>query len=150
MSPKNHITLMFLLAAFASPSQALECAPTEPDMLGPFYKPDAPLRSSVGKGYVLRGVVRSARDCGAVPHARIEFWLAGPDREYDDKYRATVRSDAAGAYRFESPLPPPYQGRPPHIHVRVSAPGFRTLVTQHYPRPGESGAPFDIVIVPGR
>ncbi len=32
-----------------------DCKPTQPDMLGPFYEPGAPVRTSVGSGYVLSG-----------------------------------------------------------------------------------------------
>jgi protocatechuate 3,4-dioxygenase beta subunit len=129
---------------------AATCAPTEEDALGPFYKPNAPVRSIVGKGYVLQGVVRSSKDCGLVPGAVIELWLAGPDGGYDDAHRATIIADASAAYRFESNVPPPYYGRPPHIHLRVSAKGFRPLVTQHYPGLDKYTALFDIVIVPSR
>jgi protocatechuate 3,4-dioxygenase beta subunit len=131
-------------------SVAADCVPTEEDALGPFYKPDAPVRTSVGKGYVLQGVVRSSNDCGPVPGARIELWLAGPGGEYDDAYRATIIADASAAYRFESTIPPPYYGRPPHIHLQVSAKGFKTLVTQHYPSKGAVSAVFDIVLVPSK
>jgi protocatechuate 3,4-dioxygenase beta subunit len=124
------------------------CRPTEPDMLGPFYKPDAPVRSSVGKGYVLSGIVRSAKECISLSGAKIELWLAGPDGEYADGYRATVFSDKTGAYRFESHFPPPYYGRPSHIHIKVSASGFKTLVTQHYPVRGQTQGAFDLVLVP--
>lgn len=105
------------------------------------------MRSSVGTGYVLTGTVRSAKDCAPVPRAVIEFWLAGPDGEYDDAHRATVVADGAGAYRFESSSPKPSYGRPPHIHIRVSDPGFKTLVTQHYPEAGKSESVFDLVLV---
>jgi protocatechuate 3,4-dioxygenase beta subunit len=74
--------------------------------------------------------------------------LAGPDGRYGDAYRATVFADAEGAYRFESHFPPAYGGRPPHIHLRVSAAGYRILVTQHYPRPGDTEARFDVVLEP--
>ncbi|ODS34248.1 MAG: protocatechuate 3,4-dioxygenase beta subunit [Candidatus Scalindua rubra] len=30
------------------------CEPTRPDMLGPFYVPNAPERTSVGKGHILK------------------------------------------------------------------------------------------------
>lgn len=140
----------FLLLLTSAESHAAGCRPTAPDMLGPFYKPDAPVRSSVGKGYVLRGTVRSSTDCSPVPGAAIELWLAGPDGEYDDEHRATIVPDASGSYRIESNVPQPYSGRPPHIHLRVSAPGFRTLVTQHYPEPGKTEAAFDLVLVPFR
>lgn len=126
------------------------CRPTPPDQLGPFYTPNAPERAVVGRGYVLTGVVRSSRDCSALRAAMIELWLAGPDGSYEDEFRATVRADQKGAYRFESNAPPPYFGRPPHIHIRVSATGFRTLVTQHYPAPGAKDAVFDLVLLPER
>jgi protocatechuate 3,4-dioxygenase beta subunit len=46
-------------------------------------------------------------------------------------------------------VPVVYGGRPPHIHVRVFAPGFQTLVTQHYPTAGQTEATFDLVLLPG-
>jgi protocatechuate 3,4-dioxygenase beta subunit len=137
-----------LLIGLSLPSHAATCRPTEPDMLGPFYKPNAPIRSSVGKGYVLKGTVSSSKNCTPVANATIELWLAGPDSAYDDAHRGTVFTDASGAYRFESNIPRPYSGRPPHIHIRVSARGFKTLVTQHYPEAGKNSAVFDLVLVP--
>jgi protocatechuate 3,4-dioxygenase beta subunit len=139
---------LLLLAAVPAESRAAACKATEPDILGPFYKPNAPIRSSVGMGYVLKGTVRSSKDCAPVPEATVEFWLVGPDGEYDDAHRATVIVDASGSYRFESNVPQPYFGRPPHIHIRVSATGYKTLVTQHYPDPGKRAAAFDLVLVP--
>ena len=138
---------IFLIMGLGDVSFAA-CEPTAPDMLGPFYKPDAPVRPSVGKGYVLSGTVRTSKGCSPLEGAKIEFWLAGPDEEYADKYRATVFSDKTGAYRFESHFPPPYYGRPSHIHIKVSASGFKTLVTQHYPARGQTQGTFDLVLVP--
>ncbi|MCS7235276.1 MAG: intradiol ring-cleavage dioxygenase [Armatimonadota bacterium] len=141
--------LALLAVQAATPAAgAPACVPTPPDALGPFYRPGAPMRSSVGRGYVLAGRVLGAPTCQPLPGARLEFWLAGPDGRYGDGYRATVVADPSGAYRFESHFPPPYAGRPPHIHVRASAPGYRVLVTQHYPRPGTTGAQFDLVLEP--
>jgi phosphohistidine phosphatase SixA len=71
-------------------SAVLTCEATAPDMLGPFYEPNAPVRAQVGQGHVLQGVVRSAADCSPIPGARLEFWLAGADGEYDDDHRATM------------------------------------------------------------
>ncbi len=45
-------------------------------------------------------------------------------------------------------FPPPYSGRPPHIHLRVSADGYQTLVTQYYPADGRAEGAFDLVLVP--
>jgi protocatechuate 3,4-dioxygenase beta subunit len=123
------------------------CKPTQSDMLGPFYEPGAPVRTSVGSGYVLSGAVLAADDCKPIPNARIEFWLANPKGEYDDAHRATVFAGERGGYRFESNVPVSYGGRPPHIHVRVTAPGYEELVTQHYPEPGQRKANFNLVLV---
>lgn len=134
----------------ASGDAPLKCTPTPADSLGPFYVPDAPVRAKVGEGYVLNGTVRSAVDCAVINGAKIEFWLAGPSGSYDDDHRATLFADGSGNYRFESNFPAVYGSRPPHIHLRVSAAGFSTLVTQHYPEVGKSGASFDLVLVPAR
>ena len=124
------------------------CPPTRSDALGPFYTPGAPVRDRVGQGHVLTGVVKSSRDCRPLGGARIEFWLAGPRGDYGDAWRATVAADREGRYRFESHFPPPYAGRPSHIHVRVSTPGHRVLVTQYYPPAGAREDRFDLVVEP--
>lgn len=138
------------LLLLCSPLQAADppCQPTPPDALGPFYTPDAPLRSKVGEGYVLQGVVRSATHCQPLTNAMIEFWLAGPDGAYSDAYRARMLSEDTGRYLFESNRPAPYGGRPAHIHIRVTAPGHRALVTQHYPKTGQQQGTFDLVLRP--
>jgi catechol 1,2-dioxygenase len=135
------------LGAASGPAAAPACRPTPPDSLGPFYEPGAPVRASVGTGYVMTGRVLAARTCRAIPRARIEFWLANADGEYDDAHRATVIAGRRGGYRFQSLKPPSYSSRPPHIHLRVTARGYRTLVTQHYPRANRSSAVFNIVLV---
>jgi protocatechuate 3,4-dioxygenase beta subunit len=124
-----------------------KCKPTPPDYLGPFYKAGAPVRASVGKGYELRGVVKSSADCAPIANAGIELWLTAPGGDYDDDHRATIYSDDTGAYSFESNFPPGYSGRPPHIHIRISANGFKTLATQHYPEIGQKAGEFDLVLV---
>lgn len=135
----------------AKPSQMTKtgpCKPTPPDALGPFYTPNAPERTSVGKGHILSGVVRTSVDCSPIAGARIECWLAGPNGKYDDDHRATMFSDREGAYKFESNFPPPYSGRPSHIHMKITAKGFRTLVTQYYPNMGKTEGEFDLVLIP--
>ena len=62
----------------AAGDRPANCQPTQPDMLGPFYEPGAPVRTSVGSGYVLSGAVLGAEECKAISNARIEFWLANP------------------------------------------------------------------------
>lgn len=118
--------------------------------MGPFYKSNAPIRASVGKGYLVHGTVRTAIDCRPVPGVVIELWLAGPEGGYDDSHRATVVTDASGRYRFESNVPPPIECRPAHIHLRISKKGFETLVTQHYPITDKNDALMNVVLVPSR
>lgn len=124
------------------------CRPTASDSEGPFYTPSAPQRSSIGRGLVVTGVVRTAGSCAPVPQARIEWWQANPQGQYDDSHRATQTADGEGKFRFETNFPGIYPGRPPHLHVKVSAPGHRPLTTQLYPKPGQTELPFDFVLRP--
>lgn len=140
--------LLGLALGNATRSDALpgKCRLTTPDSLGPFYEPGAPVRSKVGAGYLLRGRVLSGATCRPLRRARIEFWLVNEQGEYDDAHRATVIAGLDGRYRFESNRPVGYASRPPHIHVRVTARGHRTLVTQHYPRGSAASSLFNLVL----
>jgi protocatechuate 3,4-dioxygenase beta subunit len=130
------------LAAFCQP----QCgAPTPEDVEGPFYKAGAPARASLvepgskAEKLLLTGVVRSA-DCKPLANVRLDFWHANDRGAYDTagyRYRGLVTTDAEGRYRLETNLPPPYMGRPRHIHVKLQRPGGRVLTTQLY-FPGES------------
>jgi protocatechuate 3,4-dioxygenase beta subunit len=140
--------IILLAVLVGNVESAVKCPPTKSDALGPFYKPDAPVRNVIGSGYVLTGTVRSSADCGNIPEARIEVWQAGPDGKYADAYRATVVTDTSGQYRLQTDRPPGYSGRPPHIHIRVTASGYNTLITQHYPVKEASEAVFDLILVP--
>ena len=140
--------IVLLLFTAGGSAFAVTCAPTGWDEIGPFYRPNAPVRSSIGKGYLLSGTVRSAGDCRPLHNARIELWQAGPDGTYDDAHRATIFSDHAGRYRLQTSIPPPYGRRPPHIHILVDAKGFKGLITQHYPKKGDKRARFDLVLEP--
>jgi protocatechuate 3,4-dioxygenase beta subunit len=150
MKPFTAIILAVLMPVAAAPPAlgARACPPTPADAIGPFYRPDAPQRSRIGSGYLLTGAVLSSVDCSPVKGARIEVWQTGPDSRYDDAHRATIFSDANGGYRLETDFPPPYAGRPSHIHIRVRAHGFQGLITQHYPARGSSQDRFDLVLRP--
>lgn len=146
-----HLVVFAAALPQATPAAAgpdWRCTPTPPDAQGPFYRPGAPLRRSLGEGYLLTGRVLSARTCDPVADARIEIWMTGPDGRYADRWRATRFSTRSGRYRLQSPFPGPYGSRPPHIHIIVNAAGFRELVTQHYPRPGSEQGTFDLVLIP--
>jgi protocatechuate 3,4-dioxygenase beta subunit len=147
---RRPLPALALVAALVAPAaaQTPACAPTRPDMLGPFYKPDAPERARTGSGLVVSGAVRSARGCAPLPGARVEWWSADEQGAYRDDLRATQRTDAQGRFTYETVAPGRYPGRPPHLHVRVSAPGHRTLVTQLYPGDGQRSLSSDFVLLP--
>ena len=146
-----------LLAGFAFPlhSLAQTCGVvTEAQTEGPFFKPRSPKRISLREGattapgLLVAGRVLTA-DCKPVANALLDFWHADDHGEYDNagyRYRGLVRTDAQGRYRLETNLPPPYSGRPRHIHVKLQPPGGRVLTTQLY-FPGESrGADRALVV----
>jgi protocatechuate 3,4-dioxygenase beta subunit len=148
---------MTILRALAGPLLALlmfgtaaaqpRCAPTRPDAEGPFYKPGAPIKAATGSGLAVEGVVRTAASCDPIPGARVEWWQANARAEYTDSHRGALVTGPAGTYRFETDPPPPYAGRPSHVHVKVRAPGHRTLTTQIYPKAGQTAITFDLVLV---
>ena len=124
---------------------ACSAVPTVADIEGPFYKAGAPLRNSLveaastAEKMVLSGSVRSAT-CNPLANVSLDFWHADDKGEYDGsghRYRGIVTTDALGRYRLETNMPPPYSGRPRHIHVKVQRIGSRPLTTQLY-FPGEA------------
>jgi protocatechuate 3,4-dioxygenase beta subunit len=152
--------LGFVLLAmpFAAFAQAPCGAPTPSDIEGPFYKSGAPARASLAEPgskaqkLVLIGVVHSA-GCKPLAGVTLDFWQADANGDYDNRgyrYRGVVTTDAQGRYRLETNLPPPYSGRPRHIHVKLQAPGVLALTTQLY-FPGESrGADPALIVKIGR
>jgi protocatechuate 3,4-dioxygenase beta subunit len=117
------------------------CAPTQPDALGPFYEEDAPNTTNLsgtlpGSPLAMSGQVKDT-DCRPIAGALVEVWQADEDGDYHDELlRASLTADADGRFAFTTIMPGRYLQatglRPAHLHYRVSAPGFRTLVTQIY------------------
>jgi catechol 1,2-dioxygenase len=120
---------------------------TTSDILGPFYRPNSPVRSNLvvknmpGELIQLTGMVRH-NDC-KTPYkkARIEVWHCDSKGVYDNssdefRYRGTTYSDENGQYSIKTILPPPYDAggftRPAHFHLMVTAEGYQSLVTQLY------------------
>lgn len=117
------------------------CRPTLDDGVSPSYKPDAPERTVVGHGHVLTGVVLSSVDCQPIADVKLEFWPEEAGLGHPDSSRATFFTDANGYYRFESNLPE-------HVHMRISAPGYRTIGINSYHPEGQAEGKFDIVLEP--
>jgi len=143
-----------LLLPLAAAAQGPCGAPTPADMEGPFYKAGAPARASLAEPgskagkLVLSGRVRSA-DCRLLSGVTLDFWHADADGAYDNsgyRYRGVVTTDAEGRYRLETNLPPPYMGRPRHIHVRLQRAGSKVLTTQLYFQGESRGADKALVV----
>lgn len=150
MNPHRRQLLLGGAALIAAPAAfAQQCRVTPRDALGPFYKSNAPSQAELcasgsgGKeGLVVSGRVLGAPACAPVAGALVEVWQADARGDYsqvgakpDDAgclLRASLRTDADGRYSFRTVAPGEYPGRPRHIHYRVSAKGYATLVTQLY------------------
>ena len=146
-------TIALLIAALvvAAPAPrvaAKDCPATAADALGPFYVEGAPERARTGDGLAVEGQVRSTADCRPLAGARIEWWSANASGAYDDAHRASQVTDGEGRYRYVTDMPGKYPGRPVHLHVKITAPGHKTLVTQLYPKTGQRAITFDFVLPP--
>jgi protocatechuate 3,4-dioxygenase beta subunit len=119
------------------------CKPTESDMLGPFYKEDAPFKPRLGEGIegerlIITGKVMDMR-CQPLKGAILDIWQANSTGEYDNKgftLRGKVKTNNDGVYLIDTIIPKEYgQGditRPGHIHLKVGVPNQPTLTTQLY------------------
>jgi protocatechuate 3,4-dioxygenase beta subunit len=130
-------------------------APTPEQTEGPYYRAGPPRRRSlIGAGVTGRRLLLAGRvlttTCRLVAGARVDFWQAGADGEYDNegyRLRGYQLTGAGGRYRLETVVPARYGSRTPHIHVKVTPPGGGRLTTQLY-LPGEAGNRSDAIFVP--
>jgi protocatechuate 3,4-dioxygenase beta subunit len=54
--------------------------------------------------------------------------LTGNDAELDPRLHGAMRTDADGAYEYETIRPGHYDGNPAHVHYLVRAPGYHPLL----------------------
>jgi protocatechuate 3,4-dioxygenase beta subunit len=142
--------LLFLVAAcllVPATSHAATCTPTPNDGFGPFGRGLPPVRAKTGTGHVLTGVVLSALDCKPVAGAQVQFWQSNKKGVYVKALSATVITNKAGRFRYESPRPTSYEGFPAHIHIRVVAKGHEVLLTRYVPA-GRRRGNVRLVLVP--
>lgn len=120
---------------------------TTTDVLGPFFRPDSPVRNNLveegdtGELVELTGIIKHT-DCETpYKNAKIELWHCNNKGVYDNTsseylYRGTTYSDDQGQYSFKTVLPVPYvlgnSTRPAHFHLMITAKGYQPLVTQLY------------------
>jgi len=121
-----------------------DCA-TSRDMLGPFFRPNAPYRNDLkylgNDSEVPVKVIGQVfgTDCETpLKDVVIDIWHCDHKKDYnmdaeDFKCRGKITTDENGAYWFETFIPPPYGGRPKHIHYLVdNVEGYERLATQLY------------------
>ena len=107
-------------------SRPRRCKPTESNPGGKNnYIPNAPERGSLGRGFVITGLVRSARGCRPLEGVRVQVWLATETGSERDN-RASVRTGADGRYRIETAKTVPQFGEP-NIHVGYDDGDFRPV-----------------------
>ncbi len=126
-------------------------SPTTTDILGPFYRPGAPIRSNImpsnskGTPLNLNGII--FKDDGKTPlnNALVEIWQCDENEHYDNAsdnydFRGALITHPNGRYEFKTIVPVPYKAnptneaswRPAHIHMRVSVANQQDLITQLY------------------
>lgn len=118
---------------------------TSRDILGPFFRPDTPLRTDLtypenktDMPVIVIGQVFGA-DCKTpLKNIELDVWHCDHNKKYDMKSdafrcRGKMRTDENGTYRFKTFVPPPYGSRPKHIHYLIhEVDGYKELVTQLY------------------
>lgn len=133
-------------------SGPMVCTPSDDNILGPYYRPNAPFRDDLaapgaqGVRVQVSGRVLDT-NCQPLANAIVDLWQADHSGDYDNDgvndppdnafiLRGRLNTDADGKYSFRSIIPGHYlngnQYRPAHIHVRVSAQGQKMLTTQLY------------------
>ncbi|HET9277771.1 MAG TPA: hypothetical protein VFN95_06280 [Flavitalea sp.] len=123
---------------------------TTTDILGPFYRPGAPVKTNLnppnftGEVLDLSGTIFKEDAKTPMNNCLIEIWQCQLDGLYDNVsddylYRGSQRVGKDGKYHFITTIPIPYPSdenpsifRPAHIHMRISAEGQQDLITQIY------------------
>jgi catechol 1,2-dioxygenase len=142
----------FSLSAFGSAIKQTngsfkgDCETTN-DILGPYYRPDAPLRNDLrfdgitGTQVMVKGRVFSSDCITLLPGAVVEIWHCSADGQYDNesaeyRHRAKWITDQEGSYSFKTIIPGKYLNgelyRPSHIHYRVTETSSAELISQIY------------------
>jgi protocatechuate 3,4-dioxygenase beta subunit len=120
---------------------------TTNDILGPFYRPDAPIRQDLtfqgqsGSIVELKGRVFKSDCITPLVSALVEIWHCNTEGKYDNNsekfhQRASWYTNEEGENKFKTILPGKYlngeQFRPAHIHFRVTEKNSKELISQIY------------------
>jgi len=151
-----------VLGSRSSFGRALSLMPTPEEIEGPFYPvkdqndKDADLTQVDGHTGVAQGqyiiVSGQVQDITGHPvaNAVLDIWQADANGRYrhprdsnkaklDENFQgwAVIQTEDKGFFRFKTVMPGAYPAsgtwvRPPHIHLKISKPGYRALTTQIY------------------
>jgi protocatechuate 3,4-dioxygenase beta subunit len=138
-------TLSALFPFIPTIGKGNNCDPTTIDIQGPFYTPNAPVRTKLspedaaGTTLFLTGTVYH-NDCETpIPMANLDVWQADDGGAYDNvgyNFRGKFDTDEMGVYAMETILPGKYLNgaafRPRHIHLKVGSNNNVLLTTQLY------------------
>jgi len=120
---------------------------TTTDILGPYYRPGAPMRSNLvpagSSAPILHvsGIIFATDGKTPLSNVLVESWQCDEHEHYDntsDEYlhRGCLRTGTDGKYAFKTIVAVPYKDgdawRPAHIHLRISSDKYQDLVTQIY------------------
>ncbi len=120
---------------------------TTSDVLGPFYRPGAPMRHNLvvagtkAATLQLSGTVFGKDGKTPLSNVLVEIWHCDENEVYDNasdeyRYRGSAQTGKDGRYSFKTIIPVPYKDgddwRPAHIHMRISSADHQDLITQIY------------------
>ena len=132
----------------STPTAGEPCEPTPACIEGPFYRHGAPRGGESLCDYPTLRISGEILGTGGemVPGATLDFWQADHKGNYDNelwKFRRVIEADKdSNVYHVWTVTPGCYliaegEYRCPHVHVKVSAPGYKLLTTQLYFPEGE-------------
>lgn len=130
---------------FTNRGEYLTDCKTSMDMIGPFFREGAPYRNDLTYEdvkseipIIVKGRVYGADCKTGLRNVSIDIWHCDHKRVYDMesdafKCRGKIVSNENGEYWFKTFIPPPYGGRPKHIHYLVDGQkDYERLATQLY------------------
>ncbi len=119
--------------------------PTSTDMLEPFFRKNAPIRHDLRYDgntseipLKVIGKVFGTDSETPLSNVEIDVWHCDHKKHYDMdsdafKCRGKLFTNENGEYWYKTFVPPPYQGRPKHIHYLIhKSETHQELVTQLY------------------
>ncbi len=128
-----------------------QCAETEDNLEGPYYRAHAPFRSVLanpadGEWLVISGIAAgmgspNGGQCIPLTGMLLDVWAADAGADYhmassEFLFRGRFYPGKDGRFTFETVLPGRYLNgnayRPRHIHLKASHPGYVPLTTQIY------------------